>query len=113
MFEDQINVNLTIFRMKKPPPPPLIFSPVISKTVGVSPKNFVTFIFNRFFTFVSNFKVIPNARHKLLNLNQKYPSKKRLFRPILFNYNNFSHRNVKVTKLWSRGHILFESRDNF
>ena len=51
------------------------FSPVTSKNVGISPQDFQTFIFNPFATLVCNFKVIPSASLKLLNLNHEHPQK--------------------------------------
>ena len=62
-----------------PPPPPTSFFPVTSTNVGISPKNFLTFNFNPFATLVQNFKFVPSASLKLLNLNQDHPSKKAIF----------------------------------
>ena len=62
-----------------PPPPPTIFSPVTSTNVGNSSQNFLTFNFNPFATLVQNFKFVPSASPKLLNLNQDHPSKKAVF----------------------------------
>ena len=59
--------------------PPINFSPVNSTNVEISPKNFPTFNFNAFSTLVWNFKAIPAASPKLLNLNQDRPSKKVFF----------------------------------
>ena len=55
------------------------FFPVTSTNVGISSQNFVTFSFNPFATLVSNFKFVPSASLKLLNLNEDYPSKKVVF----------------------------------
>ena len=55
------------------------FSPVTSTNVGFGPKNFLTFSFNHFATLVQNFKLVPSASLKLLNLNQDHPSKKAIF----------------------------------
>ena len=52
------------------------FSTVTSTKVGLSPQNILTFSFNAFATLVQNFKVIPSASPKLLNLNQGHSSKK-------------------------------------
>ena len=60
--------------------PPTSFSTVTSANVGISPQNFLTFTFHPFATLVYNFKVIPNASPKLLNLNQDHASKKQFFR---------------------------------
>ena len=57
---------------------------------------------------VQNFKAIPSASLKVLNLNQDH-----LFKNVAFlvkslqnlGYDNLSHRNHRVTKLWSQGHI--------
>ena len=59
--------------------PPIIFSPVTSTNVGFGPKNFLTFSFNPFATLVQNFKFVPSASLKLLNLNQDHPSEKAIF----------------------------------
>ena len=64
-------------RGKKPPPHQ--FSPVTSTNVGISPQNFLTFSFKPFSILVENFKFLPNASLKLLNLNQEQPSKKVVF----------------------------------
>ena len=55
------------------------FLPTTSTNVGISPHNFLTFSYNPFITLVSNFKVIPSASPKLLNLNQDHPSKNLVF----------------------------------
>ena len=39
---------------------PTDFYPATSTNVGISPKNFLTFIFNPFLTLAYNFKAIPN-----------------------------------------------------
>ena len=57
--------------------PPTSFSPVTSTNVKISPQIFLTFSFNHFATLMKNFKAIPSAR--LLNLNQKHPSKNLFF----------------------------------
>ena len=49
--------------------PPTSFSPVNSTKVGFGPQNFRTFSFNPFTTLVQNFKFVPSASPKLLNLN--------------------------------------------
>ena len=59
--------------------PPTIFSPVASTIVGINPLNFLTLSFNPFATLVKNFKSIPTASPKVLNLNQDYTSKKCFF----------------------------------
>ena len=53
----------------KKPSPLISFPPVFSTSVGLNPQNFLTFIFNPFSTLVLNFKVIPTASPKFLNLN--------------------------------------------
>ena len=45
-------------------------SPAILLRVGISPQNFLTFIFNPFVTLLYNFKTIPSISSRLLNLNQ-------------------------------------------
>ena len=59
--------------------PPISFSHVTSTNLGLGPKNFLTFSFNPFATLVQNFKFVPSASPKLLNLNQDQPSKKAIF----------------------------------
>ena len=54
--------------------PPTSFSPVTSTNVGIIPQNFQIFGFNPFATLVKNFKFVPSASQKLLNLNQDHPS---------------------------------------
>ena len=55
--------------------PPTRFAPVTSTNVGFGPQNILTFSFNPFATLVQNFKFVPTASPKLLNLNQDHPSK--------------------------------------
>ena len=43
------------------------------------PPNLSDLSFNPFATLVSNFKFVPSASPKLLNLNQDHPSKKAVF----------------------------------
>ena len=59
--------------------PPTSFSPVTSTNVGVGPQNFLTFSFNSFATLLQNFKFVPSASPKLLNLNHDHSSKKATF----------------------------------
>ena len=61
------------------PPLPTSFSHATSTNVAISPQNFLTFTFNHFFKLVWNFKFIPSASPKLLNLNQDHSSKKWIF----------------------------------
>ena len=58
---------------------PTSFSPVTSTNVRFGPQNFLNFVFNPFTTLVQNFKFVPIASPKLLNLNQDHPSKKAIF----------------------------------
>ena len=58
---------------------PTSFSSVTSTNVAIRPQNFLTFSFNTFATLVLNFKFVPSAGQKLLNLNQHHPSKKMVF----------------------------------
>ena len=58
---------------------PTGFSHVTSSNVGIGPLNFLTFSFNPFATLVQNFKFLPSASPKLLNLNQDHSSKKAIF----------------------------------
>ena len=59
--------------------PPTSFPPITSTNVGIRPQSFLTFSFNPFATLVQNFKFVPSASPKLLNLNQDHPSKKAVF----------------------------------
>ena len=73
---------LTLFRMggrggeKRPL---TSFSPVTSTNAGFGPENVVTFSFNPLATLLQNFKFVPRASPKLLNLNQDHPSEKVIF----------------------------------
>ena len=55
------------------------FSPVTTTNVEISPRNFLTFSSNSFATLMQNFKALPSASPKLLNLNQDHPSRKGVF----------------------------------
>ena len=60
---------------------------------------------------------VASASLKLLNLSQEYPSKKLVFVVKTSkhrDYDNFSHRDVRVTKLWSYDHVhnIIDSQDN-
>ena len=73
--------------------PPTSFSLITSTNIGISSLKFLTFNFNLSATLVLNFKAIPSASPKLLNLNQKHPSKELLFLIKSFwnrGYDNFS-----------------------
>ena len=59
--------------------PPTSYSPATSTNVGFGHQHFLTFSFNPFATLVQNFKFVPSASPKLLNLNQDHPSKKAIF----------------------------------
>ena len=100
---DFLNIFFILFRM-----PPYGFSPITSTNIIISLQNFLTFTFDPFATLVWNFKAIPSTSPKLLSLNQDHPSKKVFFLVKSLqnsSYDNFSHRNAKVTKLWSHNHI--------
>ena len=82
--KNEFALRLTLFRIAGwgeggQKGPPTSFSPVTSTNVEFSPKNFLTFSFNPFPTLVQNFKFVPSASPKLLNLNQDHPSKKAVF----------------------------------
>ena len=72
-------LNLTLFRMGVQKVPSTSFSPVTSTNVRISTQNFLTFSFNPFDRLVYNFKFVPSARPKLLDLNRDHPSKKQFF----------------------------------
>ena len=63
--------------LKKDPPTSFCF--LTSTNVGISPRNSLTFSFNPFATLALNFKAIPSASLKLLNLNQEHLQKKVAF----------------------------------
>ena len=74
-FEAKTLVVLTLFRMRGGRKAlPTIFFPVT-----ISPPNFLTISFKPFATLVQNFKFVPSASSKLLNLNEDHPSKKQFF----------------------------------
>ena len=52
------------------------FSPVTSTNVGFGSQNFLAFSFNPFLTLLQNFKFVPSASSKLLNLRPRPPLKK-------------------------------------
>ena len=58
---------------------PTSFFCVTSTNLGIGPYNFLIFSFNPFATLVENFKFVPCASPKVLNLNQDHPSKKAIF----------------------------------
>ena len=78
---DLFVMSLTLFRIGVggQKGPPTSFSPVTSTNVGFGPQNFVALSFNSFATLVQNFKFVPGASLKLLNLNQDHSSKKAIF----------------------------------
>ena len=99
--------------------PPTSFSSVTSTNVGFGPQNFLTFSFNPFATLVQNFKFVPSASPKLLNLNQDHPSKKAIFWSNLYKIeimitfliemlqlSNFGHMTTSTIKIESRHKIL-------
>ena len=60
--------------------PPTSFSLITSTNIGISSQKFLTFNFNLSATLVLNFKAIPGASPKLLNLNEpKTPLKEVVF----------------------------------
>ena len=82
-FDDQLqhlvlNTFLTLFRMGEKKTP-YQFPFVSSTSIRSSPQTFLTFSFNSFATLEKNFKAIPHAISKLLNLNQQHPSKNLVF----------------------------------
>ena len=62
-----------------PKRPPYQFFPSIFCKRRFGPQSFLTFSFDPFVTLVQNFKFVPSASPKLLNLNQDHPSKKAIF----------------------------------
>ena len=68
----------------------------------------LTLGFNPFSTQLYNFRVIHSTSFKLLNLNQDQLSKKSVFLvKSLYQLcnNNFSHKNAKLTKIWTCDHV--------
>ena len=104
-----LTFTLTLFRIgwRQKGPPTSLF-PATSTSVGINQKNFFTISFNSFVTLVKSFKTKSSSNPKLLNLKPAHPSKKNFFLvKSLWNccYDNFSHRNARVTKLWSHDYI--------
>ena len=83
-------IMLTLFRKGRwrgggtKSPPPTSFSPVTFTNVGLSTQNFLTFSFNPFETLVENFRFVPSATPKSMNLNQDHPSKEVFFSGQIF-----------------------------
>ena len=101
----KIEALLTLFRLGRgggrgQKDPPTSFSTVTSTNVRFGPQNFLTFSSNSFATLVQNFKFVPTANPKLLNLNQDHPPKKANFL-VKSRYDNFA----TVTKLCSHDHV--------
>ena len=86
MFEWSFWSNLSVYKTFNPihdrgrgegqKAPPTIFSPATFTNVEISPKNFLIFSFNFFATRVKNFKFVPSASPKLLNLDEDRSSKR-------------------------------------
>ena len=101
---------------QKVPPPPTTFSPVTSTNVGISPQNFLNSNFNLFVTLVYNFKAIPSASPKSLNLKQDHPSKKWFFWSSPYKIEVVITSLIQMLELSNFGHmttstIYIESRD--
>ena len=84
---------------------PTRFSPVTSTNVGISPQNFLTFSFNLSVRLVQNFKAIPNASPKLLNLSQDYPSKKWFFWSYPYKIEVMITYLIELLELPNFGHV--------
>ena len=89
------------------------------RMLGISPKNFLTFSFNLFATFVLNLQAIRSASPKLLNFNREHPSKNRFFwsNPYkievmitslieMLKLPNFDHMTISRMQFESRGKIM-------
>ena len=72
-------MSFRFLTLVRPIKAPYYFFPCNVYNVGFGPQNFLTFSFNPFATLVQNFKFVPSASPKLLNLNQDHPSKKAIF----------------------------------
>ena len=97
---------------------PTSFPPVTSRNVGINPQNFLTFSFNPFLILFNpkNFKAIPIASPKLLNLNQDHSSKKWLFWSNPYKIKVIITFLIRMIELSNFGHmttstIKFEPRD--
>ena len=87
-----------------PKMPPISFSFVTSTNVGGSPKNFMTFGFDLFAISVQNFKAIPSASPKLLNLN-KTTSQKSFFCSNPYKTEVIITSLIEMLKLPNFGHM--------
>ena len=102
-------VHLTLFRIgrgkKHPPPFPSLsatsVSPVTSLKEKNRPPNFLTFSFEPFARLLQSFKAIPSISPKL-SWTRTIPKRLDFLVKFLqsWSYDNFYHRNTKVTKLW-------------
>ena len=97
-----------------------VFLPVISTNVGINLKNFLGCILQPFAKLVQNFKSIPSASPKLLNLNQGHLSKKQYFWSKTYKIEVMITSLLDMLELPHFGYIymitstiLFESRNNF
>ena len=115
-----MTVHLTLFRIgrgkKHPPPFPSLsatsVSPVTSLKEKTRPPNFLTFSFEPFTRLLQSFKAIPSISPKLswtrpsispkLSWTRTIPKRLDFLVKFLqsWSYDNFYHRNTKVTKLW-------------
>ena len=96
--------------------PPTSFPPVTSTNIVFGPQNFLAFSFNPFLTLVQNFKFVPSASPKLLNLNQDHLSKKRFFWTNVYKIDLMITFLIETPQLpnfnqMNKSIIWFESRD--
>ena len=105
-FHVSITKFLTLFKMGEAKRPPTSFSPVTSTNVGVNLQDFLTFSFNPFATLVSNFKAIPSASPKLLNLNQDHLLKKWFLWSIPYKIEVLTTFLIKMLELPNFGHMI-------
>ena len=73
--------------------------------VGVSPQDYLTFSFNPFATVLTNFKAIPSASPKLLNLNHDGTSKKWFFWSSLYKIEVMITCLIKILELQNFGQM--------
>ena len=85
--------------------PPTSFSSVTSTNVGFGPQNFVNFSFNPFPTLMQNFKFVPSASPKLLDLNQDHPSKNGFFGSNPYKIEVLITYFIEMLELPNFGHI--------
>ena len=85
---------------------PTSFFSVTSLNVGIITQNFLTFSFNPFASLVENFKAIPSASPKLLNLNQGHPLKNWFFWSNPYTIEVMMSSLIEILELPNFGHMI-------